>query len=85
MRSLQNLRYLIMGLVIAVLIIQFRTELFSWNNNEIDVANTNETEEYTAISLPKFQESVQDTIDRGLSLDSDLQTMYGITELKGIS
>lgn len=85
MRKLQNLRYLITGLVIAVLIIQFRNELFSWNNNEIDVANTNETEEYTAISLPKFQEAVQDTLDRGSPLDNDLQTMCGITELKGIS
>lgn len=85
MRRLQNQRYLIMGLVIAVLIIQFRAELFSWGNKKIEVADLDVSKEYTAISLPKFQKAVQDTLDRGLSLDNDLRTMYGVTEFKGIS
>ena len=79
MKRLLNLRYLIMGLVMAVLIVQFRSELFRRNSKETDIANTDTTKEYTAIFLPQFQDVVKNTRTQGIPLDSDLQSLYGIT------
>ncbi|ODS30922.1 MAG: hypothetical protein SCARUB_03961 [Candidatus Scalindua rubra] len=82
---MMKLRYLIMGLIVAILLIQHRDRLVGWNNKEIDVANMGKKAEYIAISLPQLQKAVKDAQSSGLTMDTDLKFLFGITEFKGIS